>query len=217
MKLTVQVRLLPDTDQAAELLRVMRAFNAAVSHAAQVGFKAGVFSAPSIQKLCYQELRERFGLSAQMAVRAIGKAAEVFRRDKTVCPKFRPDGAMTYDERILSWKGVDKVSLLTLSGRILVSYVVGEYQRGRMDRLKGQVDLVYRDARFYLYATIDLPEDPLLEVGAFLGVDLGIVNIASDSEGETFSGAAVERNRKRPSNRTPSSTNGKEPRTLNGV
>ena len=98
MKLTVQVKLLPDAIRAKQLLATMKAFNAAASFAAKIGFDAGVFSAPSIQKLCYRELRERFGLSAQMAIRAIGKAAEVFRRDKTKCPTFKPTGAMTYDE-----------------------------------------------------------------------------------------------------------------------
>lgn len=197
MKLTVQVKLLPTPEQAESLLATMRAFNEAATFAAKAGFDASVFSPPSIQKLCYYELRERFGLSAQMAVLAIGKAAEVFRRDKSACPEFRPAGAMTYDDRILSWKGIDKVSILTLGGRTIIAYVCGEYQRGRLDRLKGQVDLVYRDGEFYLYATIDLPEDPTLEVKEFVGVDLGIVNIATDSTGETFSGEAVDRNRKR--------------------
>lgn len=177
MKLTVQVKLLPTPEQAESLLATMKAFNAAATFAARAGFDAKVYSPPSIQKICYRELRERFNLSAQMAVRAIGKAAEVFKRDKAVCPEFRPTGAMTYDERILSWKGIDKVSILTLAGRALISFVCGEYQRGRLDRLKGQVDLVYRDGKFYLYATIDTPEDPTLEVKGFIGVDLGIVNI----------------------------------------
>lgn len=192
MKLTVQVKLLPTPDQAKRLTATMKAFNAAASFAAQAGFDAGVFSPPSIQKLCYRELRCQFGLSAQMAVRAIGKAAEVFRRDRAVCPKFRPNGAMTYDERILSWKGIDKVSILTLSGRSLIQFVCGEYQRGRLDRLKGQVDLVYRDSAFYLYATIDIAADPLLVVTEFVGVDLGIVQIATTDDGTTFSGKQID-------------------------
>ena len=197
MKLTVQVKLLPDADQAKALLATMKVFNDAASYAAKVGFDAKVFSAPSIQKLCYRELRDRFGLSAQMAVRAIGKACEVFRRDKTKCPAFKPTGAMIYDDRILSWKGCDKVSILTLSGRILVSYVFGEYQKPSLVRLKGQVDLVYRDDKFYLFATCDIPEDPLLVVNEYLGVDLGIVQIATTSDGVQFSGEVVEKVRRR--------------------
>ena len=67
----------------------MRAFNAAASYAPPVGFTAHVFTQQSIHGRCYRELRDRFGLSAQMAVRAIAKAVEVFKRDKTRCPVFR--------------------------------------------------------------------------------------------------------------------------------
>lgn len=197
MKLTVQVRLLPTTEQGSALLATMKAFNGAASFAAKTGYDAGVFSAPSIQKLCYRELRNRFNLSAQMAVRAIGKAVEVFRRDKSKCPVFKPSGAMTYDDRILSWKGCDRVSILTLGGRILVPYVFGEYQKASLTRLKGQVDLIYRDGQFYLNATCDIPEDPTMTVNDYVGIDLGIVNIATTSDGTAFTGDTVEKVRKR--------------------
>lgn len=112
VRLTLQLRLLPTAKQSAQLRATMRAFNAAASYAARAGFAAGVFSQPSIHKLCYYDLREKFGLSSQTAVRAIGKAVECFSRDKAVCPVFWPDGAMTYDSRLMSFKGVDTVSTL---------------------------------------------------------------------------------------------------------
>jgi putative transposase len=193
MKLTVQLKLIPTPEQHTALLETMRAFNAAASHAARVGFEAGVFSQISIHKRCYRELRDRFGLSAQMAVRAIGKTVEVFKRDRRVCPVFRDTGAMTYDERLLGWKGPAHVSLLTLQGRQIVAMVYGEYQAGFLQRLKGQVDLVYRDSTFYLLATIDLPDNPPITPTRFLGVDLGIVNLATDSDGTPYTGEAVEK------------------------
>lgn len=198
MKLTLQLKLLPTVEQSDALLDTMRRFNEAATFAARAGFDAGVFSKPSIQKLCYRELRSRFDLSAQMAIRAIAKAAEAFARDRTICPVFRPEGAMTYDERILSFKDCHKVSILTVSlGRILVPYVFGEYQAANLKHIRGQCDLVYRDGMFFLYCTIEFEEAPPVEVKDFLGVDLGIVNIATTSEGETFSGEQIDRNRRR--------------------
>jgi predicted transposase len=188
VKLTIQLQLLPTPEQAALLLDTMRRVNEAANFAARQGFDAGVFSQPSIHKLAYRQIRERFGLSAQLAVRAIGKACEAFARDKAVCPVFRPDGAITYDQRNLSFKGLDRVSLSTLQGRQVVGLVYGEYQRERFDRIKGQCDLVHKGGKFYLLATVDLPEPPPVEVKDFLGIDLGIVNLAVDSEGEVFSG-----------------------------
>lgn len=79
-----------------------------------------------------------------------------------------------------------------MSGRQVIGLVYGEYQRERFDRIKGQCDLVFRDGRFHLYATIDLPEEPVVGVKDFLGVDLGIANIATDSDGNHYSGTPVE-------------------------
>lgn len=197
MKLTLQMKLLPTDEQKPVLFATMERFNEAATFAAKAGFEAGVFSQPSIHKLCYKEIRERFGLSAQMAVRAIGKAVEIFKRDKMKCPVFKPHGAVTYDERILGFKGLDKVSLWTLTGRMILPLLYGEYQKERFDRIKGQCDLIYRDGQFYLFATIEMPEDAPIKPKGFLGVDLGIVNIATDSDGETHSGDDLERTRRK--------------------
>ena len=197
MKLVVQIKLLPDAAQAKALLAYMRAFNLAATHAARVGFDAGVFSQPSIHGRCYYDLRSKFGVSSQTAVRAIGKAVECFSRDKTICPMFAPLGAVTYDHRTFSFKGIDRVSLLTMGGRILVPYVLGEYQRGKLHHLKGQADLVYRDGKFFLYCTADVPEPPVATVTDFVGVDLGIVQIATTDDGTAFSGKATDTVRKR--------------------
>lgn len=97
----------------------------------------------------------------------------------------------------MSFKGLDRISLLTLDGRKIIPIVFGAYQAARMNRIRGQADLVHRDGTFYLYATIDLPEPPVIDADEFLGVDLGIVNLATDSDGTTYSGAQVIGLRKR--------------------
>ena len=197
VRLTVQIKLQPNTAEALALRLYMRQYNAGATYAARVGFDAKVFAQPSIHKRCYRDLRDKFGLSSQTAVRAIGKAVETFRRDKTRCPVFRPDGAVAYDERTFSFKGIDRISLLTMDGRIVIPWVCGAYQCGQLHALKGQADLVLRDGRFYLHACADIPDGTPIETTDFLGVDLGLVNLATDSDGVTYTGAAVERVRLR--------------------
>lgn len=193
MKLTLQLRILPDSEQRKALLATMERANQAATFAAKCGFDAGVFSQPSIHNLAYQDIRKRFSLSAQMTVRAIGKAVECFQRDKKKCPVFKPLGAITYDERIFSFKGMDCVSLWVLpQGRIKVPLVYGEYQKERFDRIKGQADLVYRKGKFYLYCTVDVPSSAPVEPTDFLGVDIGISNVATDSDGKRHSGSQVK-------------------------
>jgi len=89
------------------------------------------------------------------------------------------------------------VSLLTISGRVLVPFRFGAYQQSRMDAIKGQADLIYRNRTFYLAVTLEVPAPTPDEVTDTLGVDLGIINLATDSSGETFSGQAVEKTRQR--------------------
>ena len=197
MKLTMQVKLLPDHAQSASLLATMVRFNEACDQIAVVAFANQCANKIELQKVVYHGIRETFGLSAQMTVRAIAKVVEVYKRDKSIQPTFKPYGAIVYDERILSWKGSDRVSLWTLSGRSIMPWVVGAYQRAQIDRVRGQADLIYRDGMFFLYVTIDVGDVPEGDPTEYLGVDLGHKNIAADSDGETFSGAHNSNLRKR--------------------
>lgn len=195
MKLVVMVKLSPSEEQHRALLETLERFNEAANWIAGVAFEHKTASKYRLQSLIYHEVRERFGLSAQMTVRCISKVAEVFKRDKSKRPTFRPHGAMVYDERLMSFKGLDTVSLLTLGGRELIPVRLGDYQRARMDRRKGQADLLYRNGTFYLALTVDAPEPEPDDPTGTLGVDLGIVNLATDSDGDVHTGEAVEKTR----------------------
>ena len=187
----------PTTEQYDALLETMEAFNRGCQFVIDVAFEMRTANKIRLQPFVYGELRARFGLSSQMAVRCISKACEAYKRDKRKHPTFDLHGAMIYDGRIMSFKGLTQVSLLTLGGRELIPIRFGDYQTARMDRIKGQADLILRDGVFYLYVTIDLPTPPPIDPEGVLGVDLGIVNIATDSEGETFSGSAIRSCRRR--------------------
>lgn len=196
---TEMLRLAPTAGQADALLATMRACNAASNRAAEVAYQLGVANKIRLQAEVYGELRETFGLSAQMAVRAIAKACEAFKRDKTIRPTFRPLGAVQYDQRILSWKGRDRVSILTLDGRIEVPVLYqGRWRTQPGAAVRGQADLIYRDGKFYLAVVVDVPDPGTFdEPPEWLGVDLGIVNIATDSDGTEHSGKALRAVRRR--------------------
>jgi putative transposase len=141
MQLTLTVKLQPNPTQAQRLLATMERFNAACHAIADTAFRERTASQVKLHRLMYRDIRERFGLSAQMAVRAIGKVVEVYKRDQSIQPTFRPHGAIVYDDRLLSWKGLDRVSILTLHGRIVVPVVIGTYHTQRLRRVRGQADL----------------------------------------------------------------------------
>jgi len=195
MKQTMLLKLAPTPEQAHALLDTMQTFNAACNYIAEQAFEAHVANKFELQKMTYGELRTTYQLSAQLAIRAISKTTDAYKRDKSIRSTFKPEGAVVYDERVMSFKGLTTVSLLTLHGRVLVAFRMGGYQQARMDSIKGQADLLYRNGTFYLAVTLDVPEVPPEPTTETLGVDLGIINLATDSSGETFSGAAIEKTR----------------------
>src|SRR5215469_805904 len=172
MKQTLLVKLAPTPDQSTALLRTLETFNAACNNIAGVAFAQHSTNKIELQKLVYYDIRQRFCLSAQMCIRAISKVAEAYKRDREKRPTFRAHGAMTYDERIMNFARPDRVSLLTLYGRVVAPFRFGAYQEARLDRIRGQADLLYRNGTFYLACTVDAPERTPDEASEYLGVDL---------------------------------------------
>jgi putative transposase len=200
MKLTLQTQLLPERDHADRLKETVERFNEAANWAAGVSFDRKLSNKIELQKVVYRDLREKFGISAQMAVRCIAQVCEAYKRDKTIRPEFRPHAAVPYDQRLMSFKGPDRVSLLTLEGRILVPVVMGKYQAERYTNAKGQADLVLRsDGKWFLLVTVDVPEAAPIPATDFIGIDLGIAKIATDSDPDTepHSGKPTERVRRK--------------------
>jgi len=120
MKQTMLLKLTPTEEQHHALLETMHAFNAAANYVAQVAFAEKTANKFELQKLVYGESRTTYKLAAQLAIRAISKASEAYKRDKSIQPTFQPEGALVYDERVMSFKGLLTVSLLTIQGRVLV-------------------------------------------------------------------------------------------------
>lgn len=194
MQLVIRIKLLSDSSQRSSLLRTMEAFNSASNYAAIAGFEANVFSQPSIHRLVYYKIREKYGLASQLTVRAIGKAVECFKRDKTKCPVFKPRSAVVYDERIMRFKGLTHVKLASVDGRLTIPIIIGGYQESKLQQAikTGQADLVYIQGVFYLLLSIKLEDSPAIAESGVLGVDFGVENIAVDSEGNSYSGKDVE-------------------------
>ena len=193
MKLTLQIQLLPDADTRAKLKATIERFNEASNWLAGEAFKRKLANKVLLQRLCYQDLRSKFDLSAQMAVRCIAQVVEAYKRDKSKRPKFRPHAGMPYDQRVMSFKGVDRVSLLTLEGRVIVPFVMGKYQHEQFTNAKGQADLILRkDGKWFLLVAVDIPDGTPLPTTDFVGVDFGVVNIATTDDGQQFSGKQIE-------------------------
>ena len=161
MKLFVQTQLLPHSDQDRKLWAIAGQFHAAANFAVGVAIERRTASVYDVRKLAYAEIRERFGLSSRMAQLAIKAACDAYRRDKSIRPVIRPDAAIVSDQRVMSFKGINRVNPLTLEGRVVVPFVLGKSGDERFKLPKGQSDLILReDGKWILLVTVDVPEGP---------------------------------------------------------
>ncbi|WP_405484225.1 RNA-guided endonuclease InsQ/TnpB family protein [Streptomyces sp. NBC_00009] len=219
MKIVAQVKLIPEAKQAAALSATLTACNDAASWVSVVAFERGVPREYELRKHTYAELKAR-GLGAQAAqhvikkvrdsyttlkanVRAgnLGKEGSKRRRKAESKPiAFRPDAAQPFDDRCLSWQlDAQTVSIWTTSGRLRgIQFACStDALETLQDHRRGESDLIERDGVFYLIATCDVPEAEPYEPDGFVGVDLGIVNIATTSTGYQAAGRGLNRYRKR--------------------
>ncbi len=152
-----------------------------------------MFGQYNLHKARYAEVREMFTLPAQVAVRCISKVADAYKPDKKVKRTFHLLGALAFDDRNLTWH-VEKqtVSLSTLTGRAKIAFAAGERQLRLLASRQGESDLLFHKGNWYLTATCNVEQPIAADVDDFLGIDLGVANIAADSDGTIYSGSAVK-------------------------
>lgn len=198
MKLTAQVKLVVTPEQADALRRTTQAANVVCDSISAWAWANQTFGQYPLHKGQYVARRAASGLTAQVVVRCIGKVADAYKLDKRTQRTFQPTGAIAFDDRILTWY-TDKrqISIWSVDGRLKLPFVCGEYQRGLLVFRQGEADLALVGGDFYLMTTVSIPDPPLIVTDGVLGVDLGIVEIASDSEGNQYSGEAVKVCRRR--------------------
>ena len=219
VKLVVQVRLFPDVAQQAALRATLELCNEAANVASQAAYQRRVFAKQSLQRLTYGRLKD-MGLSAQPAIHVARKVAGAYTTLKANITagnlgpagskrrqaaegkpiRFRRDAAQPYDDRCLSWRLAERtVSIWTVTGRSgPISFGCSDQQYGMLvTHRRGESDLICRDGKWFLYATCDIPDPPTKQPDGFLGVDLGIANLATDCDGTRHCGKATNRVRHR--------------------
>jgi putative transposase len=187
------LKLLPTPQQADALQRTLETANAACDYISQLAWQSKTFRQFPIHRLTYGAVRETFGLAAQLTVRCIAKVADAYKLDRKTQRTFAPLGAVAYDERILSYTHANTaVSIWTLDGRQEIPFVCGERARQLLAFRRGEIDLAFVRGAWFLFATTEIEAPEPIDVDDALGIDLGVTNIATDSDGETHSGKAIK-------------------------
>ncbi|AFZ36682.1 transposase, IS605 OrfB family [Stanieria cyanosphaera PCC 7437] len=208
--LTIVCKLNPTKEIAQEIEATLFAFADACNYANEQ-VKPNITSKTTIQNMVYQTLREKFGLSANLAVRACARVGANRKTAKlknnhgaykvrrfplhTASPvkKFAPTSA-DYDARIFAYREKDEsVSLTLLSGRYHIPLDIGNYQRGKLKgRNPTSAQLCkHRDGKYYIHIQVkDEPQSPISS-NKVIGVDFGRTDIAVTSNNQKWSGKQI--------------------------
>lgn len=191
MKLTVQVKLLPTPEQSESLRETLETANRAANRLSQLAWEKKEFRQFPMHRLFYKQIRSEFPLSAQIVVRLNAKVADAYKAEQKVQRTFRKHGGISYDARILKFQLPEStVSIWAVTKRINhLPFICGERQRKLLELPKGESYLILCNKKWFLNVTVDVPEEREQEAVGWLGIDLGLTNLAKSSDGQTFGDA----------------------------
>ncbi len=199
--LTLACKLQPTPEQCDKIDALLDAFASACRFANQ-SVKPSVTSKTTIQSLVYNELRERFGLSANQAVRVcarVGANRKTAKQKGKPVKEFKPTSA-DYDARIFAFREKEWTVSLTLLGcREQIKLYIGNYQRGKLKGRKPTSAQLckHRDGSYYIHIQLtDETPDPI-KSDKVIGVDFGRREIAKTSTAQGWDGKQSNETRDR--------------------
>jgi IS605 OrfB family transposase len=202
MKATVTLKIkLEATEQVSQFLSETRkAYVVALNHTSQVAFEKHIFNSVALHHLSYRDLRDLTKLPANLVCSARNVVAEAYKRDKEKRHRWKETSAMRYDARTLTVK-LDQqyATLSTLAGRARVSLILSDYHRQYLDgrweiEPTATVSLEGKVWYLRLIVTKDVPDS---QSDGVIGMDSGIVRIATVNTGRTFNGGIIKHIRER--------------------
>ena len=189
---TVSIKLKADGSQKDSLLRTMFKFNEICNYISIIAFEKKTFNKVNLQKEVYNIVRKEFNTPSQLTLHAIRRVCNSYKINKDDIHKFKKYSSVEYDVRMLTWKNLEQVSLCTLEKRITLPIVFGKYALLTEKNISCSAKLVYKKGIFYLNTSVEYEEAAPIKSRDFIGVDMGMVNLATTSDGEFFSGKEVE-------------------------
>ncbi|WP_228057024.1 transposase [Tychonema sp. LEGE 07203] len=209
--ITAKLKLNLTAEQKAVVSQTALAYRDALNYTSQVAFDAGKTSnGAKLQKAVYNELRVRFGLGAQMACNVPRQVSGTYKTLWTKVKQSNDAIASCYTKR--RYKGLDKapkyisrtctlnyqrdysfkterrVSIITLQGRIVVSY---DGYNKHLDLIAngariGAAKIVYQRSSkiYYLMVSLEVetPKIDPLKITRSSGVDVGMRYLAVETD-----------------------------------
>lgn len=198
MNLTTLVKLHTSEEEHAALMQTLRTCNATCDRISRLAFEHNTFRKFDLHHLTYHNTRAATDLAAGHVVCAIAKVANAYKAGADVLRTFDPTGAIEFNKDTLAWKVEEQtVSVNSVCGRLKLRFLCSGRDKVLLRGKRGQADLLLRKGQFYLSVAVTVLEEPPFLPTGVIGIDLGIVQIATDSEGNQYSGEPVKKVRKK--------------------
>ena len=191
-KIQVPVELRPEID------RTLQGFADACNQILEVAKREKCWNTIKLHHLVYKPIRESTGIKANHVCQAIRRVIGNVKAVKQV-HRFRPT-SINLDARTFQYlEELQTVGVTLMCGRKKFKLLIGNYQ---LALLKGQVPTAatlnktkYGD--YYINICVDLPTNPTGKTPKVIGVDLGRRDIATTSNGDSWSGKEIQNTRDR--------------------
>jgi putative transposase len=205
---TLRLKLHTDQVTKVALLDTLRHSSACFNAVCRYGWNNNQRNGIRLHHATYTSLRAAHpSLPAQLVVSARSKAAEALKsleeRRKQGKPVSCPQSSLCpirYDARSYGVKlGQGLASLATTAGRVEVSFRLCPYYQQYANNPTASADLCYepKSDTFFLHVVVKVEAPEKVADGGVVGVDLGIVELATDSLGNAYSGETVKSVRRR--------------------
>ena len=178
------------------MIETIKTFNEACNFLSEQIFAEKLFNKYDIHKKYYRILRNTFNISSQFAIRIIGKVSNSYIFNKNNLHVFKEFSSVNLDKWLLSFKN-NICSIATLTKRIKVEWKsrFNIYELNKTDSAKLLYDKKLK--KFYILISHNKECKDVVACEGFLGVDLGISQLAVSSNKKFYSGKRVKHVRKR--------------------
>jgi IS605 OrfB family transposase len=193
--ITLKLKLLPTLEQKKLLIETIREANAVCSAISEVAFEKRIFNNFKLHHEVYHSYKSSFKISSQVLVRCISRVSDSFKVARKSKKRFNPLGAIDYDSRIISYKSDSIVSIWAIGGRIKMPFVC--HDKKYFSYNKKDAKLIFKNEKFYIFQSIEILDNHLKDVEEFIGVDMGLIEIAALSNGKTFSSEKLTKYREK--------------------
>ena len=214
---TIVSRLKIYTDwQQAELPRhTMSDYNAACNDISLYAWENNVYGQYDLHHDLYDSVRTAYpNLRANHAVRCFARVSQSYKvlnkNERMAYAKYKNGAAERWvrelrrfkwrngielDVRLWGFLKDNRLSIATVGGRVKLDWFANQHNRSLLAGRTNSATLIYRRGKFFLHVACTIAESQAYEPVDFIGVDMGVANIAVTSDGDVWTNDPVEAQR----------------------